>query len=189
MDIKNAFGCIPHQAIVDSLRAAGAGDIFCALVADIYSNTKTCLLSAEGLSEAIDLLCGVKSRGARLAPPSFPLAIDPVIRAVQRGRVGVFSLNYADDEAVIEDSPEDLQNTINILVETAFKVGLSINPKSASPSTFAAIIKPVALPPFMPITSLFLSSLTTTLLNISASLLASLSFPTMPHSKILSILA
>lgn len=128
VDIKNAFGSIPHKAIIDALRAIGAGELICDIVNDIYTNAKTCLLTSEGISEAIDVLCGVK-QGCALSSILFIITIDPILRAIQRGRDGLHNLSYANDEAVIEDNEEDLNTSIEILVNTASKIGLSLNPK------------------------------------------------------------
>lgn len=87
VDIKNAIGSIPHEAIVDALRSLGAGDLICDLVNDIYTNAKTCLLTSEGLSDAIDVLCGVK-QGCALSSILFIVAIDPILKAIQRGSRG-----------------------------------------------------------------------------------------------------
>lgn len=128
VDIKNAFDSVPHRAIVDALRSLGAGDIICDLVTDIYTNAKICLLTAKGLSEAVGVLCGVK-QGCALTSILFILAIDPIFKAIQRNHEGIHNLFYADDEVVVEDSKDDLEDSTNILVETANMIGLTVNPK------------------------------------------------------------
>lgn len=85
-------------------------------------------MTAEGISEAIDVLCGVK-QGCALSAILFILTIDPVLKAIQRARVDIHNLTYADDQLIIEDSPAALRDSINILVATAAKVGLTMNPK------------------------------------------------------------
>lgn len=60
VDIKNAFGSTPHRAMVDALVNIGVGYLYVDLISDIYTGTSTCLLTVEGLSDAIDILCGVK---------------------------------------------------------------------------------------------------------------------------------
>lgn len=128
IDFKNTFGSLSHKAIIDALRTIGAGDAYCALIQDIYSNSKTSLLTAEGLSDAFDVLCGVK-RGCALSSILFILTVDVIIKAIQRARKTLHSLMYADDEVVIEDSPADLQRSLDTLVNISEKLGLSIDPK------------------------------------------------------------
>ncbi|KAL1481296.1 hypothetical protein MTO96_015732 [Rhipicephalus appendiculatus] len=36
LDFANAFGSVPHNALIDSLRGAGAGEDFSAIVTDLY---------------------------------------------------------------------------------------------------------------------------------------------------------
>lgn len=38
----------------------------------------------------------------------FILTIDPIITAIQRARESIHNLNYADDQAAIQDNAEDL---------------------------------------------------------------------------------
>lgn len=76
----------------------------------------------------MDVLCGVK-QGCALSSILFIIAIDPILKAIQRGREDIHNLSYADDEVVIENCKEDLENSISILVETAGKIGLSVNPR------------------------------------------------------------
>lgn len=106
----------------------GVGNLYVDLISNIYTGTSTCLLTAEGLSDAIDILCGVK-QGCALSAILFILTIDQVLKAIQRARADIHNLTYADDQLIIEDSPAALTQSIDILVETAAKVGLSLNPK------------------------------------------------------------
>lgn len=95
VDIKNAFGSIPHPIMLASLRAIGVEEDLIALIA-IYSQLQTYLLTANGLSELVDIICGVK-QGCALSAILFLLAIDPVIKYIQRSRIGCHVLSYADD--------------------------------------------------------------------------------------------
>lgn len=60
----------------------------------------------------------------------FIIAIDPILKAIQRGQSGIHNLLYADDEVIIEDSVDDLNESIKFLTDTASKIGLSVNPKN-----------------------------------------------------------
>lgn len=128
IDIQNTFGSIAHKIIIAALKAIGAGDDYCSLISDMYSELKTHLLTAEGLSDLIDILCGVK-QGCALSSLLFILAIDPILKRIQRNRDSIHALSYADDMGIIEDNLKDLLDSINALVECATQIGLSINPK------------------------------------------------------------
>lgn len=88
----------------------------------------TSLLTDAGLSDLIDVMCGVK-QGCALSSILFLLAIDPIVKRVQRNRDATYTLVYADDMGVIEDKIEEINKTINAIVETANELGLQINPK------------------------------------------------------------
>lgn len=102
VDIKSAFISIPHHAIVDALLSLGAGNEICQFVNDIYTNTKTCLLTSEGLSDTINVLCDVK-QGCAPSSILFIVAIDPILKMVQHSCPGLNNLTYMDDEVIIED--------------------------------------------------------------------------------------
>lgn len=128
IDIKLAFGSIPHRIITAALKAIGVGEDYCGLISDIYSELKTFLLTAEGLSDLVYILCGVK-QGCALSSLLLLLAIDPLLKRLQRNRDSIHTLSYADDMGIIEDNLQDLLDSIKALIECAAQIGLSINPK------------------------------------------------------------
>lgn len=110
IDIKNAFGSVPHPVIMAALEGVGIRNEYSILIEDIYSELKTFLLTAEGLSDIIDVLCGVK-QGCALSSVLFLLAIDPIVQAIQRHREECHALTYADDMGVVEDNLNDMLET------------------------------------------------------------------------------
>ncbi|GBN01780.1 Retrovirus-related Pol polyprotein from type-1 retrotransposable element R2 [Araneus ventricosus] len=58
LDVTNAFGSIPHEAIFEMLSRSGAGLSFTELIRDIYSNSFTKILSDGGLTRDIPVLSG-----------------------------------------------------------------------------------------------------------------------------------
>lgn len=111
-----------------ALRMIGVEEDLCQLIADIYSNLQTFLLTAEGISDLVDIICGVK-QGCALSAILFLLAIDPIITMILRGRDGCHILSYADDMGVIEDTKEEMNRSIEVLVNAASRIGLTINAK------------------------------------------------------------
>ncbi|KAL1415294.1 hypothetical protein MTO96_029565 [Rhipicephalus appendiculatus] len=48
LDFTNAYGLVPNMALLDALRRAGAGDVFTALIQDLYSSNRTEIIGAHG---------------------------------------------------------------------------------------------------------------------------------------------
>lgn len=114
--------------MLKALRSIGVEEDICLLIADIYSNLKTFMLTAEGIFDLVDIICGVK-QGCALSAVLFLIAINPITRLIQRNRNGIHVLSHADDMGVIEDTEEDMHNSIDILVRTAARIGLTVNLK------------------------------------------------------------
>lgn len=127
IDIKNAFGCLPHEVIIEAFRSAGVGEKYLAIIKDLYSNNFTQLLTEDGLSELIPILCGIK-QGCPFSGNAFNISVNPMYPAVIRERAGCYLLGYADDTCSIEDNPDDLQLALDIITEFAEKIGLRLNP-------------------------------------------------------------
>ncbi|XP_054720783.1 uncharacterized protein LOC129230409 [Uloborus diversus] len=78
LDLSNAFGSVPHGAILHALRSAWAGRLMTDLVADLYSETMTNVLTDEGPTPDIPIAAGVK-QGCPLSGILFNLVIDAAI--------------------------------------------------------------------------------------------------------------
>ena len=104
IDIKNAFGSVPHSAIFEALKAAGTGNSFTDLIMNMYDKNLTQLLTSEGLSDPIEIKLDIK-QGCPLSEPIFNLSINPSFALIQFSRADFYILGYANDIAIIEDSP------------------------------------------------------------------------------------
>ncbi|GFQ96464.1 retrovirus-related Pol polyprotein from type-1 retrotransposable element R2 [Trichonephila clavata] len=82
LDITNAFGSIPHSIILEALQRNGVDQDFSHLVQNIYTNAETRVLTEEGPTAPIPLMCGVK-QGCPLSGILFNLAIDVVLQEIQ----------------------------------------------------------------------------------------------------------
>ncbi|GIY44232.1 retrovirus-related Pol polyprotein from type-1 retrotransposable element R2 [Caerostris darwini] len=127
LDVTNAFGSIPHCAIDEALCAAKVGDTFRNLVNFVYEDCGTRLLTSEGLSPHIKIGAGIK-QGCPLSGLLFNLYIDPVLRRVRSNSNCHNVLAFADDIALLEDSPSSLQNSIDIVFDLLHSIGLRLNP-------------------------------------------------------------
>ncbi|KAL1415585.1 hypothetical protein MTO96_006709 [Rhipicephalus appendiculatus] len=131
LDFTNAYGSVPHKALLDALRGSGAGDVFTALIADLYRDNKTVTVAAEGTTEPVSIAAGLR-QGCPLSGLLFNLVVDPVIRGVQGDGDAHKILAYADDLTSLADSPAQLQERMNLVEALATPLGLALNPVKCS---------------------------------------------------------
>lgn len=127
LDLKNAFGSVPHAVIEKAFDAAGVGSRFGRILKDLYTENITQILTANGVSEDIPIRLGVK-QGCPLSGPVFNLVINVIFAAIQLLREELHGLGYADDTPVFEDSLEELQATLGRLCNILDRLGLDLNP-------------------------------------------------------------
>lgn len=118
-DLKNAFDSVPHAVIHRAFEAAGVGDMFGAILKYIYAGNITQLLTANGLSDDIEIKLGIK-QGCSLSGVVFNLVISLIFIAIQNLREELHGLGYADDTAVFELTLKALQDTLD-------RIGLELN--------------------------------------------------------------
>lgn len=126
LDFSNAFGCVPHNAIVDAVRGVGAGEAFAELVQDMYYESSSSVVTNDGCTDPIPMRCGIR-QGCPLSGLLFNLVVDPVIRKVQGTTADHRILAYADDLTPLARDPASLQASINLIEEEAGRLGLSLN--------------------------------------------------------------
>ncbi|GBM04006.1 Retrovirus-related Pol polyprotein from type-1 retrotransposable element R2 [Araneus ventricosus] len=130
LDVTNAFGSIPHEAIFEMLSRSGAGLPFTELIHDIYSNSSTKILSDGGLTKDIPVLSGVK-QGCPISGLIFDMCIDPIIRGVQAENRSHKILAFADDLCLLANSPEELQLSLSFVNASLKRLGLALNPSKS----------------------------------------------------------
>ncbi|GBN17412.1 Retrovirus-related Pol polyprotein from type-2 retrotransposable element R2DM [Araneus ventricosus] len=130
LDVSNAFGNIPHSAIMNALQAAKTNTAFQDLIQDIYSNCTTQILSQDTSTEVLAIQRGVK-QGCPLSGILFNLAIDPTIRRIQGDHDQHRILAFADDIALLTDSPEQLQPLLDLVSQDLRRVALKLNPSKS----------------------------------------------------------
>lgn len=99
LDLKNAFGSVPHSIIEKAFDAAGVGTMYGKILKDIYMENIIQILTVNGLSDDIPILLGVK-QGCPLIGPVFNLVINVIFAAIQLLKDELHGLGYADDTAV-----------------------------------------------------------------------------------------
>jgi hypothetical protein len=81
LDLKNAFGSVPHDVIWVTLEHLGVPDSVVQLVSNVYTNASTVINTPSGLTPTISLLSGVK-QGCPLSPILFNLCIEIILRSI-----------------------------------------------------------------------------------------------------------
>ena len=79
LDIRNAFGSIPHAALLTTLTHMGFPPNLVSMISNIYTGASTEVLTPQGKTEAIPIHSGVK-QGCPLSAILFNLALELVIR-------------------------------------------------------------------------------------------------------------
>ena len=134
LDLRNAFGSIPHSAITTTLTHIGVPLPLIEMITNSYAGTTTQIRTPTGLTSDIPVLSGVK-QGCPLSPIIFNLTIDLILRAIKRSASDIgpakvhgisFSvLAYADDLVIISRKKDRLQKLLDIASSTATDLGLS----------------------------------------------------------------
>ncbi|GBN86749.1 Retrovirus-related Pol polyprotein from type-1 retrotransposable element R2 [Araneus ventricosus] len=126
LDVTNAFGSIPHEAIFEMLTRLPFTD----LIRDIYANSSTKILSDGGLSRDIPVQSGVK-QGCPISGLLFNLCTDPIIRGVQADNTSHKILAFADDRCLLANTAEELQLSLSFVNAGLKRLGLSLNPSKS----------------------------------------------------------
>ncbi|KAL1443530.1 hypothetical protein MTO96_045976, partial [Rhipicephalus appendiculatus] len=127
LDYANAYGSVAHQALVDAVRGAGAGEAFTAIVEELYRANTTCVVAAAGTTEPINIGAGLR-QGCPLSCLLFNMVVNPVIRAVQGGARQHNILAYADDLTLLAEDPATLQCRLNVVTALSDRLGLRLKP-------------------------------------------------------------
>ena len=138
LDLTNAFPSVPHESIHRSLEAHGLPVKTRNIVQAMYRDTTTRIRTSEGFTDPIPILSGVR-QGCPMSPIIFNLALEPVLRAIDRTGEGCFvggikksNLTYADDMALLADSVGGMERLLTTAEEAASLVGLVFNPSKCA---------------------------------------------------------
>ena len=139
LDIRNAFGSVPHHAITTTLRYLGVPQELITLILNAYTGASSTFKTPDGLTRSIPVRAGVK-QGCPLSPILFNLCIKLILRRVKNAASKLKSgqcihygtviscLAYADDLVLIARSKQALQNLLDAAADAANIVGFSFRP-------------------------------------------------------------
>lgn len=144
LDLSNAFGSVPHATIRRALVRSGVPGGLVNIWNSMYDGCSTRVRTAEGYTTPVPIRSGVR-QGCPLSPIVFDLTIDSVLRAVTAVDVGFDLLGsrhsvvaYADDIALVADSPEGMRRLLAVAEDAATSVGLRFNPAKCATLHLAA---------------------------------------------------
>ena len=139
LDIRNAFGSVPHATIRSVLRHIGVPADLVTLVLNAYTGATSVIRTPQGDTPAIPLRAGVK-QGCPLSPILFNLCIELILRMVKAKAsklksgacvyhgLTISCLAYADDLVIIARSARALQDLLDQASDGATILGLSFRP-------------------------------------------------------------
>ena len=144
LDLRNAFGSIPHQAIYATLSHMGFPIPFISLIQDIYSDATTVVrTSRSDETPPIPIKVGLK-QGCPISTILFNLTSELLIRVVlnkaQEQPDSPFSLHgqkisilaYADDLVLISRTRAGLQSLLDAVSQAADTLTLAFRPDKCS---------------------------------------------------------
>ncbi|NWI09426.1 PO21 protein, partial [Crypturellus soui] len=127
-----AFDSVSHRHIFHVLGQKGVDDHIINIIKDLYTNAGTTLELGPRRSGYIKILGGVK-QGDPLSPILFNLALDPLLCKLEELDLGfkygeqlISSLAFADDLALLSDSWESMQQSIEVVEEFCRLTGLRV---------------------------------------------------------------
>jgi hypothetical protein len=122
LDIKKAYDSVPHSKVVERLRDAGVSEALVRVVADLLWNRTTVIYG-----NTINIGRGVP-QGDPLSPLLFILMLQPLSDALASlpcggaslpGGLTLKDLLYADDIALLAETPEDLRAMLQVCQQWA----------------------------------------------------------------------
>ena len=133
LDLSNAFHSVPHSSIWRALEFHELPPKIINVIKNMYSGVTTTVRTRDRLTAPITIQSGVR-QGCPLSPNMFNLTLEILLREIQRTGEGHIlgdrqhiTLAYADDLAVIADSPDGMMRLLVAAESGAGAVGLSFN--------------------------------------------------------------
>ena len=145
VDFKKAFDSVDRRALLTKLLRKGIDGKFFEIIKDMYSNTMYSCKFNNSYSEPFLANTGVK-QGDSLSPTLFNVFVDDIDSCfidnsntdpVTLGQYKLNHLLYADDLALISESPTGLQHCLNSLDNYCRVWGLNINTKKTKIMIFS----------------------------------------------------
>ena len=137
VDFTKAFDSIHRGKMEQILLAYGIPKETVAAITILYRNTKVKVRSPDGDTEYFDIVAGVL-QGDTLAPYIFIICLDYVLRTsidkikengfeLTKKRSRITDADYADDIAILANTPDQAETLLHSLERAAASIGLHVN--------------------------------------------------------------
>ena len=139
LDIRNAFGSIPHSALSTTLLHMGFPPDLVHMITNVYTGATTEVLTSTGKTPPIPIHSGVK-QGCPLSAILFNLSLELVIRKcisaaaksprgpLKHHGLSIPILAYADDIVLLARNPQGLQHLLDAVSSAATTLNLEFRP-------------------------------------------------------------
>jgi hypothetical protein len=139
LDVRNAFGSIPHSALLATLSHMGFPPDLVEMIGKIYTGATTEVVTPLGKTPSIPIHSGVK-QGCPLSAILFNLSVELIIRkciakaqTLSRGPLkhhgcSISILAYADDLVILARTKESLQSLLDAVSSAADSLHLQFRP-------------------------------------------------------------
>ena len=136
IDYRKCFDSINRNALFHILESNGIKGNMLSIIKSLYLNVLASVRNNGEYSEYFDCPVGLK-QGCILSPTLFSIFMTELSRVINaEGKHGIqlltckaviFHLLYADDIALVSDTPSGLQNQLNVLNAQSIRLGLEVN--------------------------------------------------------------
>lgn len=134
VDLKRCFDTIYRNALWLKLYKSGIKGKVLRIIKDMYEKVKSCVKHCNTFSEYFEYAVGLR-QGEVMSPLLFSLFIEDlelhlqnnIDSGLQIDDIVLILLLFADDMAILGKSPQDLQNSIDLLHTFCTNWGLEVN--------------------------------------------------------------
>jgi hypothetical protein len=135
IDLQKAFDSVHHEILLKSISGEGISGTFFNAIKCMYRSLSACVRAGNEMSDLFDCPMGVR-QGCVLSPTLFSLLINKLAEEINRsGTHGIqlselielFILLFADDIALLSDTPGGLQIQLNALKSCCERLKLTVN--------------------------------------------------------------
>ena len=133
VDMKKIFDSINRNMLWYKLYKLGISGKMLRILRNMYSKVRSKIKHCDKYSDFIDVVIGLK-QGDITSPLFYALFIEDLEMYLQGNPnrltvqdVTLMLLMYADDMAIVGESPEDLQKSLDLLYEYCTKWGIEVN--------------------------------------------------------------
>jgi hypothetical protein len=149
IDFTNAFGSVPHELILSTMKQRNFPEWTITIVNDMYTNASSYIELRGDKSKPISWKVGVK-QGCPLSPLLFNLCLEPLIQSIKKinkgegtyvdinpnKRIEILIQAYADDIALISEKPEGIQAMLRTLETFTRWAKMEVNVRKCTTASY-----------------------------------------------------